>query len=497
MSVSQSVSSHHASALTRQGRPILGIPTFLPNAAAPRVTPTTPPRGRHTGHMAAALRRSHHRPLLAAVATVLCFAPRCDLVGGQGPLSTLSTLCQARRQLPPSPSKEHIVSSWYETNSSHGNGAFRNDRLTRPAVASQEWELFHTQGGNSTWKGVGKVEAETVKIDLFVNSVWDIDQRTGSFMIQCYLRLQWQDDRLCFNEAELPQPSGCLELDDGNMYNLSTGVSIIEGLWLPDVHFVNSLVSNVQNSDATMLRVRGDGRVLWNRRFIVTLSADFNFQDLPFDRQLLPVDLESFRMSTNDMVLLWNDKVLADTEWEVEQGYTGVAAVLARPNRNPEWCFRRCSKKENGDQAQEDCNKATQKTEKQDDKVVVYYDRSYYAEPFRRDEHRKFSRARFAMYVQRQRGMWEKSYIEPSTFMFCISYMGLYIGNHNPGRPGVHAVTILMHLTIDSSIRSQVCARLYAVYMLLLGIGHTFLRVLPGGGVRAAAALNLRRHLDD
>jgi hypothetical protein len=39
--------------------------------------------------------------------------------------------------------------------------------------------------------------------------------------------------------------------------------------------------------------------------------------------------------------------------------------------------------------------------------------------------------------------MWTKSYIVPSVLLWFISYMGLFIGNHNPGRPGVHALTIV------------------------------------------------------
>ena len=58
--------------------------------------------------------------------------------------------------------------------------------------------------------------------------------------------------------------------------------------------------------------------------------------------------------------------------------------------------------------------------------------------------------------VQRQEAMWITSYINPSWTLLLISYLGLFIGNHNPGRPGVHAITILAHLTIDSSIRAQV-----------------------------------------
>ena len=47
------------------------------------------------------------------------------------------------------------------------------------------------------------------------------------------------------------------------------------------------------------------GNVTWSRRFIVSLSAEFDFSDLPFDHQSLDVVLESYRMPTTAMTLKW------------------------------------------------------------------------------------------------------------------------------------------------------------------------------------------------
>ena len=54
------------------------------------------------------------------------------------------------------------------------------DRLTRPQVAKQAYELPRTPGSDSltNWTGV-TVYPDNVTIDLYVNSVWDIDQRAG------------------------------------------------------------------------------------------------------------------------------------------------------------------------------------------------------------------------------------------------------------------------------------------------------------------------------
>lgn len=287
----------------------------------------------------------------------LLFASHAQLGGGaahktcaerikataSGGLGGLSSLCQARRAESGSETRQEVVvDRWMSRD---------YDRLTRPALASR----IHTLDKGDSIKGE-KVWPENISVGLFANQVWDIDQRAGSFKVQSQLRLLWRDDRLCFNGAQLHNPH--INLDEQSMQNLTTGVSILQGLWLPDVHFQNSIQSGEdEKPDAQLLRVNECGEVTWARRFIVTLWVAFDFKKLPFDKQTLKIDLESYRMPVDDAstqplltttLTQLQGHLLTDTDrlcsqvvlkWtggcDKSSDYTGIA-----PQTNPEWGFQ-------------------------------------------------------------------------------------------------------------------------------------------------------------
>lgn len=320
----------------------------------------------------------------------------------------LSQLCQERRKRARQTHQMKVVDGWMDS----------YDRLTRPALATKMASLGKGEIRDQ------HVDHENISVGLFVNQVWDIDQRAGSFKVQAQLRLIWQDDRLCFDGSALHHPR--INLDQDSMQNLTTGISILESLWLPDVHFHNSIHSGTEEQpDAQLLRVSECGEVLWARRFIVTLWVDFDFARLPFDTQQLKIELESYRMPVDDVILKWTGGCDRSAD------YTGVAN-----QSNPEWQFADSATTVN-DESYSICSTSV-------NTIIAP------------GSEEKFSRASLDITVRRQEAMWITGYINPSWTLLLMSYLGLFIGNHNPGRPGVHAITILAHLTIDSSIRAQV-----------------------------------------
>ena len=361
------------------------------------------------------------------------------IVVAPGYAGSAHELCAARRaSVPASSSKDQTVSGWFEPH----EGFDVYDRLTRPQTAAAQWQLFTSPAATHSWDNVS-VHADLVRLGLFVHAVWNIDQRAETFEVQVYLRMQWQDDRMCFNGTRLPpresvrsersdgaqhstpargSEPAVIELDEMSMVNTTTGVSILQSLWLPDIHFVNSIRTGDEAvPDADLLSVDEFGNVTWSRRFIVTLSAQFKFGNLPFDQQSLDVILESYRMPSTAMEIEWACMLNKD-----ECLYSGISPSVSD---NPEWGFRNITGKEQ-----------------------LWFDMVIEAAP---STSPGFSRALFRMDVERRREVWLHAYILPSSLLVFISYMGLFIGNHNPGRPGVHAVTILTHLTIDASIRAQ------------------------------------------
>jgi len=165
------------------------------------------------------------------------------------------------------------------------------------------------------------------------------------------------------------------------MKNLTTGVSILEGLWLPDVHFQNSIQSGMDEMpDAQLLRVDECGQVLWARRFIVTLWVAFDFRQLPFDTQWLKIDLESYRMPVDDVVLRWTGGC------DKSSDYTGVALQT-----NPEWKFQG-----GNTLGESQCSTSVEPVQQPGDPGHM------------------FSRAQLKILIDRQEAMWITGYINPS-----------------------------------------------------------------------------------
>ena len=95
---------------------------------------------------------------------------------------TAQTLCQFRQAESRPDVKQDAVDAWMKG----------YDRLTRPQVANKNFTLYREAGfatDRLNWTNV-KVDADKVAVDLYINSVWDIDQRAGSFKIRGYLRLR-------------------------------------------------------------------------------------------------------------------------------------------------------------------------------------------------------------------------------------------------------------------------------------------------------------------
>jgi hypothetical protein len=316
------------------------------------------------------------------------------------------------------------------------------DRFKRPNLAIQ--------------KPDSDTPAEKVSAGLYINQLWDFNEIDGTFMIQAYLTLGWHDPRLCFNDALMPgvgkDGNKSVELDLNNRVDITSGVDRLHELWLPDVNIENSirLAGNV-DPDADLFKVYSNGRIEWSRRFVVTLSADLDFEKLPFDTQFLYVNLESYRMPANDLVLEWDlqsfphglDKEFDNPEWEffTQRQTEDDAAAAEKLSTYCGW-----------DSAQEYDSKHPIRShcDRRCKQLCEVNTRQYAGDT---DE---FSRLRFSMVLMRQTHSWVFGAIVPSVILCLISYLGLYIARDNPGRPGVHCVTILAHFTLDASMRTQI-----------------------------------------
>lgn len=124
-----------------------------------------------------------------------------------------------------------------------------------------------------------------VTIGAYLIDFERIEESTGTCTLDGYLDLEWVDPRLRLDAVPA--------IDRGRL--------TIADIWWPNIEFYNQYdardVANVQ------LAIKDDGTVVYEDRFRARLGCDLDFRRFPFDRQSLPLQIESFRYDASAMTL--------------------------------------------------------------------------------------------------------------------------------------------------------------------------------------------------
>lgn len=171
----------------------------------------------------------------------------------------------------------------------------------------------------------GHAPVRTAEVGLFLVHITDLDQATGTFTAEFDVVSRWRDPARAW-DVPPGAPDRRVFLDGAAEDELRRG-------WWPALHAVNG-VGGLQRG-IQHLTVRADGTVTNRGRLRVTLRAPLDFRAFPFDRQDLPVHVESALEPADRLHLA----VAADftglaadftlPEWRVE-GLTAGAAVVQR-----------------------------------------------------------------------------------------------------------------------------------------------------------------------
>jgi len=135
-------------------------------------------------------------------------------------------------------------------------------------------------------------KAAQVNISLYVLNIPYINfgKHGMEMTLDMYYRQFWDDPRLKIDKSlNLPKILGEKE--------------IIEKIWVPDTFFINEHSSKATEN---FLRIT-DGRVLWSQKMQVTFTSDGDYSRFPFDSQVFPIEMESFKYTAKDIVYGWND----------------------------------------------------------------------------------------------------------------------------------------------------------------------------------------------
>jgi gamma-aminobutyric acid receptor subunit beta len=131
-------------------------------------------------------------------------------------------------------------------------------------------------------------------IEIRLASFDRISEVNMDYTLTLYLNQYWRDDRLIFgNQSE--------EM-------ILTG-EIIDKFWLPDIFFPNDKSAYLHDvtEKNKMIRLNGNGEILYGMRFTSTLACMMDLRRYPLDRQNCTVEIESYGYTQADVIMRWKN----------------------------------------------------------------------------------------------------------------------------------------------------------------------------------------------
>ncbi|CAF0842138.1 unnamed protein product [Adineta steineri] len=129
-------------------------------------------------------------------------------------------------------------------------------------------------------------------IEIRLASFDSISEVNMDYTLTLYLNQYWRDERLIFgNTSEEITLTG----------------EIIDKFWLPDTFFPNDKSAYLHDvtEKNKMIRLSGNGDILYGMRFTSTLACMMDLRRYPLDRQNCTVEVESYGYTQADVNMRW------------------------------------------------------------------------------------------------------------------------------------------------------------------------------------------------
>jgi hypothetical protein len=150
-----------------------------------------------------------------------------------------------------------------------------------------------------------------VEVGLFVIDIDNVDVPRSAFRFEGYAQFVWCDPRLAFDPAVVGTP-------EKRFIGPASG-RIMQTIWVPNPTLVNR--KGTMELSKRTIAVQPDGTVRLEGLFTAQLAADYDLRLFPFDRQTLPILVESFT---------WNAEIMEFREMREKIGFDEAFTV-------PEW----------------------------------------------------------------------------------------------------------------------------------------------------------------
>ncbi|XP_067661350.1 glycine receptor subunit alpha-2-like [Haliotis asinina] len=135
--------------------------------------------------------------------------------------------------------------------------------------------------------------ATMVHIDIALNALGPVNDRDMKFGASFYLRQEWLDSRLKYNELN-------------NSIVLS--YKKLSMLWVPDIFFPQS-ETELRHDITTpnvLLRLSPEGMVFYSQRVSVEFHCVMDLRKFPMDEQTCEIRMESYAFTTDDILMKWS-----------------------------------------------------------------------------------------------------------------------------------------------------------------------------------------------
>lgn len=164
---------------------------------------------------------------------------------------------------------------------------------------------------------------DRVRVQMFVEALTFVDQKSRTFGLEGYFRAFWADARLAYNSTCVKQLAWRSAAD----------------VWTPDLYFEQSQkVALAAAGDGQFIKVAPNGDVSWSRQARLTLRCPMHFGTFPFDAHSCPFKVGLYSDTADEVQLAW---VGDENDPHGEGGHVGAGAAEALSNwrqlRNAVW----------------------------------------------------------------------------------------------------------------------------------------------------------------
>ncbi|KAL4230703.1 Glycine receptor subunit alpha-3 [Mactra antiquata] len=153
------------------------------------------------------------------------------------------------------------------------------------------------------WNESGFNRQVMVEVEMFVNSMFDVNEANMEYSMSVFLRERWVDKRLAYN-------------DTLNLSRLILDSSMFNQVWMPDMYILNEKTSHYHEVMIAnkFIHIYPDGTVQYSARVTGTFTCRMQLKKYPFDTQLCKFDVESYGHNTENLKFKWGKKAVTTAE---------------------------------------------------------------------------------------------------------------------------------------------------------------------------------------